>query len=181
MSCNDVVEYLCLHLLTLVIDNSFNSVKWDLTELTSRSTNLILLASGIVRYCYTCTSIPYALAVVYIVACSSAFWDFWPFVWPFFSSCLWLFLAFWHFSVFGQFLVGIHSRDSRAFWKGGGLSSTQSCAYPYTNFRKCRLHCLLAQANLFTIFIVSGVSVIDLWQCISSQLFRHSCVMVLLR
>ena len=32
----------------------------------------------------------------------------------------------------------------------------------------------------FAIFTVSSVSVIDLWQCISRQLFRPSCFMVLL-
>ena len=48
-------------------------------------------------------------------------------------------------------------------------------------FFKCPLRCSLAQANLFAIFMVASVSVIDLWQCISRQLFRRSCFMVLLR
>ena len=35
--------------------------------------------------------------------------------------------------------------------------------------------------NLFAIFTVSSVSVINLWQCISWQLFRRPCFMVFLR
>ena len=87
VSCNDIVEYLCLNLLTFVIDNSFNAGKWKLTELTTRSANLILLASGVMRYQYTCTSIPHALAAMYVVACSSAF------------------LRFLAFCVFGHFFL----------------------------------------------------------------------------
>lgn len=87
VSCNDIVEYLCLNLLTFVIDNSFNAGKWKLTELTTRSANLILLASGVMRYQYTCTSIPHALAAMYVVACSSAF------------------LRFLAFCVFGHFFI----------------------------------------------------------------------------
>ena len=131
VSCNDIVEYLCLNLLTFVIDNSFNAGKWKLTELTTRSANLILLASGVMRYQYTCTSIPHALAAMYVVACSSAFLRFLAFcVFGHFfyhfpeqySSCLRLFLAFWHFGVFWQFLVSIHSRGGGAFRNGvGGL------------------------------------------------------------
>ena len=66
---------------------------------------------------------------------------------------------------------------------GGGQSSfTQPYSYPYSDFFfKCPLRCSLAQANLFAIFMVASVSVIDLWQCISRQLFRRSCFMVLLR
>ena len=44
----------------------------------------------------------------------------------------------------------------------GGSSSTLPCTYSYTNFLKCPLHCSLAQANLFAIYTVSSVSVIDL-------------------
>ena len=58
----------------------------------------------------------------------------------------------------------------------GGSSSTLPYTYPFSNFPKYPLHCLLAQA----IFTVSSVSVIDLWQCISWQLFRWSCFIVLL-
>ena len=42
--------------------------------------------------------------------------------------------------------------------EGGGASSTQPYAYPYSDFSKCSLHCSLAQA----IFTVSSVSVINL-------------------
>ena len=67
--------------------------------------------------------------------------------------------------------------------EGGGHSSfTQPYSYPYSDFFfKCPLRCSLAQANLFAIFMVASVSVIDLWQCISRQLFRRSYFMVLLR
>ena len=57
----------------------------------------------------------------------------------------------------------------------------QPCANHYSNCSKCTLHFSLAQANLFAIFTVSSVSVIDLWQCISRQLFRRSCFMVSIR
>ena len=69
--------------------------------------------------------------------------------------------------------------------RGGGKghsSFTQPYSYPYSDFFfKCPLRCSLAQANLFAIFMVASLSVIDLWQCISRQLFRRSCFMVLLR
>ena len=66
---------------------------------------------------------------------------------------------------------------------GGGHSSfTQPYSYPYSDFFfKCPLRCSLAQANLFAVFMVASVSVIDLWQYISRQLFRRSCFMVLLK
>ena len=60
-------------------------------------------------------------------------------------------------------------------------SFTQPCANHYSNCSKCTLHFSLAQANLFAIFTVSCVSVIDLWQCISRQLFRRSRFMVPIR
>ena len=43
-------------------------------------------------------------------------------------------------------------------WGGGGASSTQPYAYPYSDFSKCSLHYSLAQA----IFTVSSMSVINL-------------------
>ena len=55
--------------------------------------------------------------------------------------------------------------------KRGGSSLTQLYANPYSNFPKCPLRYLWAQANVFAIFTVSTVSVIDLWHCISGQLF----------
>jgi len=42
--------------------------------------------------------------------------------------------------------------------RGAGSSSTQPYAYPYSNFLKCPLCCLLAQA----IFTMSSVHIIDL-------------------
>ena len=49
--------------------------------------------------------------------------------------------------------------------------------YPYSNLPKCPLHSSLAQA----VFTVYCVSVINLRQCISWQLFRWPCFIVLLR
>ena len=60
--------------------------------------------------------------------------------------------------------------------RGGGAHLPLSFiyAYPYSHFAECRLRCSLAQANLFAIFTVSIASVIELWQCISRQVFRQS-------
>ena len=58
-------------------------------------------------------------------------------------------------------------RGGAAFWNVGGSSSTQPYAYSYSDFQKFPLHRSLAQA----IFTVSSVFIIDLWQCISKQLF----------
>ena len=74
-------------------------------------------------------------------------------------------------------LTKIPFRGGGAFWNVGGSSSTQPYAYPNSNFPKFALRCSLAQA-LFTVF---SVFVIDLWRCISRQLFRRSCFIVLLR
>ena len=73
------------------------------------------------------------------------------------------------------------SEAAECFETWGGCSSTQPCVYPYINFPKCPLHCSLAQANLFATLAVYSVPVVNLWQCISRQLFRQSCFMVLLR
>ena len=73
------------------------------------------------------------------------------------------------------------SEAAECFEMWGGCSSTQPCVYPYINFPKCPLHCSLAQANLFATLAVYSVPVVNLWQCISRQLFRQSCFMVLLR
>ena len=62
-------------------------------------------------------------------------------------------------------------RGGGEFWNVGGSSLTQPYANPYSNFPKCLLRYSLAQANVFAIFTVSTVSVIDLWQCISRLLF----------
>ena len=82
----------------------------------TRSASLILLASSVVRC--ACPSIPRALVVVCVVACSNAFfcipalWHVWP-VFSSFQSIFLLtcnFLAFWCvFIMFGQFLVSIYS------------------------------------------------------------------------
>lgn len=82
----------------------------------TRSASLILLASSVVRC--ACPSIPRALVVVCVVACSNAFfcipalWHVWP-VFSSFQSIFLLtcsFLGFWCFFImFGQFLVSIHS------------------------------------------------------------------------
>ena len=63
---------------------------------------------------------------------------------------------------------------------GDGLIFHSAIRIDPSDVPKCPLIlcCSLAQANFFAIFTVSGVSVIDLWQCISRQLFRQSCFMV---
>ena len=62
-------------------------------------------------------------------------------------------------------------RGGGEFWNVGGSSLTQPYANLYSNFPKCPLRYSLAQANVFANFKVSTVSVIDLWQCFSGQLF----------
>ena len=64
--------------------------------------------------------------------------------------------------------------------KGGGgnrLIFHSAIRIDPSDVPKCPLilRCSLVQANLFSIFTVSSVSVIDLWQCISMQLSRRSC------
>ena len=81
-----------------------------------------------------------------------------------------------------NFSQNVDFRGRVAFRNGGpGSSFTQPCANRYSNFSKCTLRFSLAQANLFAIFTVFRTSVIDLWQCISRQLFRRCCFMVPLR
>ena len=62
-------------------------------------------------------------------------------------------------------------RGGGEFWNVGGSSLTQPYANLYSNFPKCPLRYSLAQANVFAIFTVSTVSVIDFWQCIGGQSF----------
>ena len=60
---------------------------------------------------------------------------------------------------------------------GNGLIFHSAIRIDPSDVPKCPLilRCSLAQANLFSIFTVSSVSVIDLWHCISRQLTRRSC------
>ena len=78
------------------------------------------------------------------------------FVWP---------LSLWksesHFSLYFIEELMVSQRRPSILKRGVGagvLSSTQPYAYPYSNFLKCPLCCLLAEA----IFTMSSVSVIDL-------------------
>ena len=76
------------------------------------------------------------------------------------------------------------ARGGGAFWKvrgegrgGNRLIFHSAIRIDPSDVPKCPLilRCSLAQANLFSIFTVSSVSVIDLWHCISRQLTRRSC------
>ena len=92
------------------------------------------------------------------------------FVVIFFSLALKGYFPYVMFNTLALLLLSI-LRGGGEFWNVGGSSLTQPYANPYSNFPKCLLRYSLAQANVFAIFTVSTVSVIDLWQCISRLLF----------
>ena len=92
------------------------------------------------------------------------------FVGIFFSLALKGYFPYVMFNTLALLLLSI-LRGGGEFWNVGGSSLTQPYANPYSNFPKCLLRYSLAQANVFAIFTVSTVSVIDLWQCISRLLF----------
>ena len=88
------------------------AVKCSLTEVTTRSASLILLASSVVRC--ACPSIPCALVVVFVVACSNAFFcilALWH-VWPVFSSFQSIFLLTCNFFSVLVFLACLGSFKS---------------------------------------------------------------------
>ena len=83
-------------------------------------------------------------------------------------------------SISGQRRRSVLKREGGGGGGGDGLIFHSAIRIDPSDVPKCPLIlcCSLAQANFFAIFTVSGVSVIDLWQCISRQLFRQSCFMV---
>ena len=85
-------------------------------------------------------------------------------------------------SISGQRRRSVLKREGGGGGGGDGLIFHSAIRIDPSDVPKCPLIlcCSLAQANFFAIFTVSSVSVIDLWQCISRQLFRPSCFMVLL-
>ena len=92
------------------------------------------------------------------------------FVVIFFSLALKGYFPYVMFNTLALLLLSI-LRGGGEFWNVGGSSLTQPYANPYSNFPKCLLRYSLAQANVFAVFTVSTVSVIDLWQCISRLFF----------
>ena len=92
------------------------------------------------------------------------------FVVIFFSLALKGYFPYVMFNTLALLLLSI-LRGGGAFRNVGGSSLTQPYTNPYSNFPKCPLRHLLAQANVFAILTVSTVSVIDFWRCIRGQLF----------
>ena len=92
------------------------------------------------------------------------------FVVIFFSLALKGYFPCFKFNTLALLLLSM-LRGGGAFWNVGGSSLTQQYSNSYSNFPKCPLRYSLTQANVFAIFTVSTVSVIDFWQCISGQLF----------
>ena len=85
-------------------------------------------------------------------------------------------------SISGQRRPSVLKREGGKGGGGDGLIFHSAIRIDPSDVPKCPLilFCSLVQANFSAIFTVSSVSVIDLWQCISRQLFRPSCFMVLL-
>ena len=131
-----------------------SSKKWEISYLSPFLTFTSIFNCWLVRVSYgVITSAPLFTFVVI-----------------FFSLALKGYFPYVMFNTLALLLLSI-LRGGGEFWNVGGSSLTQPYANPYSNFPKCLLRYSLAQANVFAVFTVSTVSVIDLWQCISRLLF----------
>ena len=126
------------------------SKKWEISYLSPFIISTSILNCWLVRVSYgVITSTPLLTFVVI-----------------FFSLVLKGYLPYVMFNTLVLLLLSV-LRGGEAFWN----VRAHLYANAYSNFPKCALRYSLAQTNVFAIFKVSTLSVIDFWQCISGQLF----------